>query len=127
MEGLAEADVKPLRVGFSGNIRKSLIKYSLDYQLEIHPLQPTYRQAIDEAERMMRQLQDLRTSLKEHRKKLAEEENPKSWMIEKEKNMQNAEISMREQHKHLQQKAYAIKQEMIRDIVLSADVVSDQI
>jgi hypothetical protein len=124
VEGLAEADVKPLRVGFSGNVRKSLMQYTLDYQLEIHPLQPTYARTVDEAEAMWGQLQALRKSLEELQKDLAESVKPPWWKIEKERNMKNGVISMRENHKHLQQKAYVIKQEMIRDIVLSADVVS---
>ena len=124
MEGLAEAGVKPLRVGFNGNVRKSLTKHSLDYKLEIHPLHPTLVTTVKEAEKMLRQMQDLEKALKDLNKKLWEAKNPKKSMIERERKMQDGVMSMRAQHKNLQRKIYAIQQEMLRETVAAADVVS---
>lgn len=124
MEGLAEAGVKPLRVGFNGNVRKSLTKHSLDYKLEIHPLHPTLVTTVKEAEKMLRQMQDLEKALKDLNKKLWEAKNPKKSMIERERKMHDGVISMRAQHKNLQRKIYAIQQEMLRETVAAADVVS---
>jgi regulator of nonsense transcripts 1 len=127
VEGLAKAGLKPLRVGFNGNIQKSLIEHSLDHKLEVHPLHPTLVRTVNEAEKVSRQMQDLPKALKELSKKLWEAKNPKKSMIERERNMRNGLISIRNQHKHLQQKIYAIQQEMLRDTVAAADVVSGQI
>ena len=127
MEGLAKAGVKALRVGCNGNVQKSLIEHSLDHKLEMHPLHPTLVRAVNEAEKMSRQMQELSKALKELNKKLWEAKNPKKSMIQREHNMRNGLISIRDQHKHLQKKIYAIQQQMLRETVAAADVVSVRI
>lgn len=124
MEGLAKTGLKPLRVGFNGNVRKSLAEYSLDHKLEIHPLHPTLVTTVKEAEKTLRQVQDLTKALKELNKKLWEAKTPKKSMIERERKMQAGLILTRTQHKNLQRRIYAIQQEMLREVVAAADVVS---
>lgn len=124
MEGLAKAGVKPLRVGFNGNVQKLLVEHSLEHKLEKHPLHPTLVKIVKEAEKMLGEIQALTLALKELSKKLWEAKNPKKSMIERESNMRLGLTSMQNQHKHLQQKIYAIQQEMLREAVAAADVVS---
>lgn len=125
MEGLAKAGVKPLRVG--GNIQKSLIEHSLDYKLEIHPLHPRLVRAVSEEEKLSRQILDLEKARKELNKKLWGAMNPSKSLVEREDNMRKGLLAMQNQRKNLQQKIYAIQQEMLRDTVEAADVVSAQI
>ena len=125
MEGLAKAGVKPLRVG--GSIQKSLIEHSLDYKLENHPLHPTLVKAVSEEEKLARQILELEKTRKELNKKLWEAVNPSKSMTEREANMHKGLIAMQNQRKNLQQKIYAIQQQMLRETVEAADVVSAQI
>ena len=127
MEGLAKAGVKPLRVGFNGNIQKSLIEHSLDHKLQTHPLHSTLVRVVNDAEKLSRQMQELSEALKKLDKKLWEAKNPTKSIIERGHNMRNGLISIRDRHKHLQQKIYSIQQKMLREIVAAADVVSAQI
>lgn len=124
MEGLAKAGLKPLRVGSTGNVQKSLLEHSLEYKLGIHPLQSTLVRTLNESEKIFRQEQELKKTLKDLNKKLSETKNPRPSMIEREDNMRRALESICKQHKRLQQKAYAIQQQMIREVVAAADVVS---
>ena len=122
MEGLAKAGVKPLRVG--GSIQKSLIEHSLDYKLENHPLHPTLVKAVSEEEKLGRQILELEKARKVLNKKLWEAVNPSKSMTEREDNMRKGLIAMQNQRKNLQQKIYAIQQQMLRETVEAADVVS---
>ena len=125
VEGLAKAGVKPLRVG--GNIQKSLIEHSLDYKLENHHLHPRLVRAVSEEEKVSRQIQDLEKARKELNKKIWKAVNPNKSLVEREDNMRKGLIMLQNQRKNLQQKIYAIQQEMLRDTVEAADVVSAQI
>ena len=125
MEGLAKAGVKPLRVG--GSIQKSLIEHSLDYKLENHPLHPMLVKSVSEEEKLARQILELEKARKELNKKLWEAVNPSKSLREREDNMRKKLISMPNQRKNLQQKIYAIQQQMLRETVEAADVVSAQI
>jgi DNA anti-recombination protein RmuC len=109
LEGLDHTGVKPLRVG--GKVEKeALRKYTLEHQLENHRLAPT---------------------LKETKK---ESEDVKMRMDRLEKKMDECEYDEREKIKvllatlerwysALQRKIYAIRQQMLREIVAKADVV----
>ena len=125
MEGLAKAGVKPLRVG--GSIPKSLIEHSLDYKLENHSLHSTLVRAVGDEEKLARQIPELEKKRKELSKKLWEAANPSKSMTEREDNMRKGLIAMQNQRKNLQQKIYAIQQQMLREVVNAADVVSAQI
>ena len=125
MEGLAKAGVKPLRVG--GSIQKSLIEHSLDYKLEQHRLHSTLVKTVSEEEKLSRQTADLAKARKELSKKLWEAAKPSKSLIEREDNMRKGLISMQNQRKNLQQKIFAIQQQMLRETVEAADVVSAQI
>ena len=125
MEGLAKAGVKPLRVG--GCIQKSLIEHSLDYKLEHHPLHPKLVKAVSEEEKLSRQILALEKARKELSKKMWEAAKPNRSLIERENNMRKGLIAMQNQRKNLQQKIYAIQQQMLREVVNAADVVSAQI
>jgi hypothetical protein len=125
VEGLAKAGVKPLRVG--GSIQKSLIEHSLDYKLENHPLHPMLVRAVSEDEKLSRQIQELERAKKELSKKLWEAGNLSKSMAVREDNMSKGLIAMQNKHKNLQQKIYAMQQQMLRETVDAADVVSAQI
>ena len=125
VEGLASAGVKPLRVG--GSIQKSLIEHSLEYKLENHPLHPTLVKCVTEEEKLSLRIQELGMRLKELSKKLYVAVNAKASLIEMESNMRKGHNLMQVQRRNLSQKTYAIQQQMLREIVEAADVVSAQI
>ena len=125
MEGLVKAGVRPLRVG--GSIQKSLIEHSLDYKLEHHPLHPKLVNTVTEEEKLSRQIQELERARKELNKKLWETIKPSPSLVVREDNMRKGLIAMQNQRKIQQQKIYAIQQEMLRETVNAADVVSVQI
>lgn len=117
--------MKPLRVG--GSIPKSLIEHSLDYKLEHHPLHPPLVRAVGDEEKLARQILELEKKRKELSKKLWEAANPSKSMTEREENMRKGLMAMQNQRKNLQQKIYAVQQQMLREVVYAADVVSAQI
>ena len=125
MEGLANAGVKPLRVG--GSIQKSLIEHSLDYKLEHHPLHPTLVRAVSEEEKLSRQILELEKARKKLSKELWEAAKQSPSKIEREANMRKGVVAMQNRRKNLSQKIYAIQQQMLRETVDAADVVSAQI
>lgn len=73
---------------------------------------------------MFSNIQELRKTLKALTKKLSAAMNSNKSMSQRADNMQTGLISLEHRYKQLQQKIYATRQEMLRDIVTAADVVS---
>ncbi len=70
VDGLVKAGVKPLRVGYHGTIRSSLIPYSLDYKLQQHPLTATVQKLVDESATTQEGIEELNGKYKDLEKKV---------------------------------------------------------
>lgn len=119
VEGLAAAGVKPLRVGFGGRVRTSLLEHTLDYKLQAHPLQPKVVHALEKGEDLRTRITDLQERLADTRTKMAN--NPR--LTERANNMQVALIQLERDEEALKSRMYAMKQEMLGDVIGDADVV----
>ncbi|CAA7261960.1 unnamed protein product [Cyclocybe aegerita] len=123
VEGFARVGVKPLRVGFNGNVRQSLLEHSLDYKLEQHPLHPVLLRTVDEETQVKDQVYKLSDSYKELALKLKESKRPRKATIERAMRMKEALISLEKRHKNIKRKIYAIQQQMLRETIADADVI----
>lgn len=119
VEGLVAAGVKPLRVGFGGNVRSSLLKHTLDHKLRAHPLHPNVAQIVKREEELCARIKDLQTRLADLRKS----SSTNARLSKRADNMQVALIQMEREHGALRSRIYAMQQEMLRDVVGDADVV----
>jgi regulator of nonsense transcripts 1 len=123
VEGFAKAGLKPLRVGFGSKLRASLHEYSLDYLLLKHPLQPLLLETIALLEQLEEEIANLTALIRETLKKL-EGKEPSAAMQQRLRNMYQA-MGMKDRRRNeLRAKKYGLQQEMLHDIVKSADVVS---
>lgn len=124
VEGLAKAGVKPLRVGSPGNIRQSLIPHSLDYKLQCHALYPTFEKATNDLGSLSDDIAKLVARYGKAVQKLREQKEPSKTRRTRTQNMLVALEMMKQRLEKLKGKVFAIRQEMLRDIVADADVVS---
>lgn len=123
LEGFAKAGLKPLRVGFGSRIRASLQEYSLDHLLLKHPLQPLLLETIALLDKMEEEISQLGALIRDTLKKI-EGKTPSAAMEQRVRNMSQA-MGMKDRRRNeLRAKKYGLQQEMLHDIVKSADVVS---
>jgi len=111
LEGLDHTGVKPLRVGGKVN-NEALRKHTLEYQLENHRLVPTVKKAMKEAEHV-------KTHMNHLEKKMDE-----SGYDEQER-IKMSLVNLERRYLALQSKIYAIRHQMLREIVGKADVVRE--
>ncbi|KAF8154087.1 P-loop containing nucleoside triphosphate hydrolase protein [Crassisporium funariophilum] len=123
VEGLATAGVKPLRIGFHGNVRESLLHHSLDYKLEHHTLHPQLVKLVKEETLLSPQIHELEKKHLELERKLLESSKPKKSMVERARNMKASHEAMQHRHINLKKKIYAIQQQMLREVIAEADVI----
>ncbi|KAJ3491205.1 hypothetical protein NLJ89_g11364 [Agrocybe chaxingu] len=123
VEGFARVGVKPLRVGFNGNVRQSLLEHSLDYKLEQHPLHPVLLRSVDDETQVKDQVHKLSDSYRELALKLKESKRPRKATIERAMRMKEALISLEKRHKNIKRKIYAVQQQMLRETIADADVI----
>ncbi|KAF7759732.1 hypothetical protein Agabi119p4_11427 [Agaricus bisporus var. burnettii] len=122
LEGFAKAGLKPLRVGFGSRIRASLQEYSLDHLLLKHPLQPLLLETIALLDKMEEEIGQLGALIRDTLKKI-EGKTPSAAMEQRVRNMSQA-MGMKDRRRNeLRAKKYGLQQEMLHDIVKSADVV----
>jgi hypothetical protein len=110
VEGLYHAGVKPLRVGFGGKVRPSLLEHTLDYKLEEHPLKPN----IDELSKKQEELQKYMENMRQKFDELKKRDNCSS---QRPKRMQMSLISLERRLGVLNASLYARRQAMLRSIV----------
>lgn len=115
MEGLAATGVKPLRVAFSGKVKPSLFKHTLDYKLQQHILKPEVDKLDEQEQKIQKEVAALDKTIRgldtsgRHQTRL---DRMKSDMIVQER-----------QYNMVRSKKYHLKQQMLRDILSDADVV----
>ncbi|KDQ54482.1 hypothetical protein JAAARDRAFT_135529 [Jaapia argillacea MUCL 33604] len=113
VEGLAAAGVRPLRVGYGGKVKESLFEHTLDAKLEAHPLKPQVDQLDIDFERVQKRFTEAKQRLQASESTL----HSKRYLT-----LQTAVASYEKQLKVVSAKTYALRQEMLRDIVTAADV-----
>ncbi|TCD69007.1 hypothetical protein EIP91_009229 [Steccherinum ochraceum] len=118
VEGLVAAGLNPLRVGYGGKVKASLLEHTLDHKLKIHPLAPKLEAAGAQVEDLEKRKQTLLIQISELRGK--SRNGTKTVRLA---NMENAALTMDRQTWALKGKGFAIYQQMLRDIVHGADVV----
>lgn len=124
VEGFASVGVKPLRIGYNGNVRQSCLPYSLDYKLEQHPLHPALTTLVKEESEVASHIQGLENQSKELDKKIEDSKRPRKSTLERARNMKEALLKLVFRHKAMKRKIYAMQQQMLRDVIADADVVS---
>lgn len=117
VEGFAEAGLEPLRIGFRGKIKDSLIEHTLDYKLDQHPLKPKVDRLLEEKRDTEKKLSDLTKRIE------AVQRAPTTRAAGRLDQMRSALLAQERQSMAIAAKLYAIHQEMLRDITAAADVV----
>jgi len=116
VEGLALSGIKPLRVGFSGKVKSSLVEHTLDHKLEKHVLKPELDKLAKKEQGLQNRIESLKKKLEESRK--CHSENPPSS-----ERLQMMSITAEREHEAVKARMYALHQQMLRDVVAKADVV----
>lgn len=129
VEGLAASGVRPLRVGFGGKVKESLVEHTLDYKLAQHPLKPNLEVLVKKEEAVALRIRDINKMLEE---KLAEarefhSKGTSAHKIERTRQMvanMEADLALRARMQmSLKSRIYALEMEMLHDVVSKADVV----
>ncbi|KAJ7041270.1 P-loop containing nucleoside triphosphate hydrolase protein [Mycena alexandri] len=130
VEGLAAAGVNPLRVGFGGQVKESLVQYTLAHKLTLHPLAPSLETLNKELEPLSRRIRDIQTKLQEmveDRRKGREKGGTSAKAVERRRLMvasMEADLALRQRMRSsLKARIYAMEMEMLRDVVSEADVI----
>ncbi|KAF9526041.1 P-loop containing nucleoside triphosphate hydrolase protein [Crepidotus variabilis] len=134
VEGFARFGVKPLRVGFAGNIRESLRPHSLEFKRQEHPMYPDLVQLEKDLEKLTKEKFELKTvwmkllgDLKNKKEEtLAVEGGKKRRRSSKElkaENMLKALDGMKARESGMERKMYAMQQQILKDVIGDADVI----
>ncbi|KAJ6554012.1 P-loop containing nucleoside triphosphate hydrolase protein [Mycena vulgaris] len=124
VEGLAASGVKPLRVGFAGKVKSSLVEHTLDYKLECHPLKPSLDALAKQEEAVSQRIRDLSKKLTDIKKsKTGTSANAQERKRQIIANME-ADLAVRQRiQTSLKARMYALEMRMLRDVVSKADVI----
>jgi AAA domain len=117
VEGLSLAGIRPLRVGYDGKVKISLLEHTLDYKLERHPYRPEIDRLTKMEETLQKRIHNLRTKVDN----LTKDDVPLNQG--RVKKAQLALISLEKQQNLLKSKIYTIRQKMLKHVVDEADVV----
>lgn len=118
MEGLVRSGVKALRVGSGSSVRSSITEYTLDHKLSEHPLAPQLQKIVEDIETLTLKIDDLQERLDDTAR---QEGSRKQQMAE---NMTRALLAMSKNLQVLKSRKYGLSQQMLRDVLSDADVVS---
>jgi superfamily I DNA and/or RNA helicase len=105
--------VRPLRVGYDGKVKSSLLEHTLDSKLEKHPLKHEVDELSKTEENLRKRASDLRDKLDD-------------WSnddIRRTKRAHVTLIGIEKQQGAVRSKLYAIRQRMLKDVIHGADVV----
>lgn len=111
--------MKPLRVGFGERVRPSLLKHTLDYQIQVHPLQRVLAPLVKEEKKLQERLHDMSSTISNARDSAAYD----AKAMKKYDKLQIKGASLERQLLAVRAKKYSAEQEMLRDVVKKADVV----
>lgn len=117
VEGLVSAGLKPLRVGFAGKVKPSLLQYTLESEMERHSLRPKYEQLRERIKELEKAIKELIGRLKEYKKA------GNSRFSQRVQAMEEDVLWKEKQMGSLDRRAYGLYMTMLRDVVTQADVV----
>jgi septal ring factor EnvC (AmiA/AmiB activator) len=134
VEGIVAASLRPLRVGTSGKVQKSLSNYVLEEQIQKHPRAPELRNVKQELEKTEKAIRNLRQKVAE----LVQAQNNQDKAVTTRvghaaprrrykgslENLKADITSLEKEEKSLRAREYAIYKEVLHDVVAAADVVS---
>ncbi|KAF9480305.1 P-loop containing nucleoside triphosphate hydrolase protein [Pholiota conissans] len=123
VDGLVKAGVNPLRVGYHGSIRDSLISHTLDYKLEQHHLSGSLKKYADEAASIPSKIDELTKKCDDLEEKILSSRGPRKASVQRMANMKDALVKMEIRQKFLKTRIFSTQQKMLRDVVTSADVI----
>ncbi|KAF5352943.1 hypothetical protein D9758_007897 [Tetrapyrgos nigripes] len=122
VEGLANTELKPLRATSAGKIKPSLAQYTLEYQVDHHPLQVDYKALAERKERVMNDLKNLRERAENLMKK--EREGALTSRETKMKEAMEVDVVKKERQLDvLKRRMYGLEQRMIQDCLDRSDVI----
>jgi hypothetical protein len=117
VEGIVATGLSPIRVGHMPGIKPSLLQYSLQAQLEAHPLNKDLKKLQDEQDGLRIQVRNFSAKIA----KLQDATTPKA--ISSLEHYRNVRDSLERRIGNAQAKEHALQQTMISDILGKADVV----
>ncbi|KAF8176314.1 P-loop containing nucleoside triphosphate hydrolase protein [Pholiota molesta] len=124
VDGLIKAGVQPLRVGYHGSIRDSLLAYTLDYKLEQHPLNETLKKYADEVATIPSKIAELTERCEDLEEKMSNVvRSPQKKTLQRMANMKDALVKLETRHRFLKTRVFATQQKMLKDVVSNADVI----
>lgn len=118
VEGFVAAGLKPLRIGSVGKVKPSLSEHTIAYKLAKHPLGSKFDSLLEEQKVVERRRV-------ETEKKIADSQREAKPNASKRLEHLRSALIMRErQSMSIKSRLYALHQEMLRDLMSAADVVS---
>ncbi|KAL1743074.1 P-loop containing nucleoside triphosphate hydrolase protein [Schizophyllum fasciatum] len=121
VEGLVNAGLKPLRVGFGGKVQAELMEHTMDYKLSQHPARPAIDAAQEERQKLATQLTELKFSMQED--KLKTEHSVSKSLKTRVQRKQTAIFAKQRALQALTSKIFRMEQQVLREILDAADVV----
>lgn len=118
VEGLVAAGLKPLRVGFGGKVKDSLLEHTLDHKLKTHPLAAKLEEAGARADEVAKRRQYLLTRISDLRAT-----KPTGNKAARLANMETGALSLERQYYALKGKAYGLYMHILREVIHGSDVV----
>ncbi|KAJ7634774.1 P-loop containing nucleoside triphosphate hydrolase protein [Roridomyces roridus] len=124
VEGLAASGVRPLRVGFGGQVKESLMEHTLDHKLAQHPLKPSLDALMKQEEEAQQFIAKLTLKLESMRQsKPGKTANAQERTRQIILNMES-DLALRQRILNsLKARMYGVQMEMLRDVVSAADVI----
>jgi DNA polymerase III delta prime subunit len=114
VRGLAKRGLKPLRVGYGLQTKSSLTEYSLETKLDMHPLRAKADELSKEEESLKTRIDYLQQRLRALMQK---------GLQTRQYSMHSALAGLERRLVATSSKKYAIRQEMLQDIITQADVI----
>ncbi|THH30257.1 hypothetical protein EUX98_g3918 [Antrodiella citrinella] len=118
VEGLVAAGLNPLRVGFGGKVKDSLLTHTLDHKLKTHPLAKKLEEAGARADEVQKRREYLLTRISDLRAT-----TPTGTKAARLANMETGALTLERQYYALKGKAYGLYQHILREVVHGSDVV----
>ena len=112
------AGLKPLRVGFAGKVKPSLLQFTPESEMERHPLRTKYEQLRERVKELEKSIKELIARLRDYKKA------GNSRFSQRVQAMEEDVLWKEKQVASLDRRAYGIYMTMLRDVVTQADVVS---
>lgn len=119
VEGLMKTGLKPLRIGYGGKVKEMLQETTLEAKVAAHPLKKVLERVNNQAEALEKRQRNLLMRISDLKAKAKKSGS----LSERLGNMETHAVSMERQLRALNGKAYGTYQEMLKEIVIGADVV----